>query len=62
MKGKIDRSILGIVKPMANLVYGTISLSEGLAHISPLLKCSTKKNREAYYGHSFSGIYCAKRF
>ncbi|MEI3561051.1 MAG: hypothetical protein V8Q06_05175 [Acutalibacteraceae bacterium] len=43
MKGKIDRSILGIVKPMANLVYGTISLSEGLAHVSPLLKCSTKE-------------------
>lgn len=42
MKGKIDRSILGIVKPIANLVYGTISLSEGLAHVSPLLKCSTK--------------------
>lgn len=61
MKGKIDRSILGIVKPMANLVYGTISLSEGLAHVSPLLKCSTKKLK-AYYGHSFSGIYCAKRF
>ena len=43
MKGKIDRSILGIVKPIANLVYGTISLSEGLAHVSPLLKCSTKE-------------------
>ncbi len=40
IKGKIDRSILGIVKPMANLVYGTISMSDGLEHVSPLLNCS----------------------
>jgi len=43
IKGKIDRSILGIVKPMANLVYGNITLSEGLAHISPLLKCAPEE-------------------
>lgn len=40
MKGKIDRSILGIAKQMANMVYGTITMSEGLAHVSSLLKCS----------------------
>lgn len=40
MKAKIDNAILGIVKPMANLVYQTISLSDGLAHVTPLLKCS----------------------
>lgn len=40
IKGKIDKSILGIMKPMANLVFGTISLSEGLSYVSPLLKCS----------------------
>ena len=43
IKGKIDRSILGIVKPMANLVYGTISMSEGLEHVSPLLKSSPEE-------------------
>ncbi len=43
IKGKIDRSILGIVKPMANLVYGTISLSEGLANVSPLLSSSAEE-------------------
>lgn len=43
IKGKIDRSILGIVKPMANLVYGNITLSEGLAHVSPLLKCAPEE-------------------
>ena len=40
IKGKIDKCILGIVEPMANLVYGTISMSDGLGHISPLLNCS----------------------
>lgn len=43
IKGKIDRSILDIVKPMANLVYGTITLSEGLERVSPLLKCSPEE-------------------
>lgn len=43
IKGKIDRSILGIVKPMANLVYGTITLSEGLERVSPLLKSSPEE-------------------
>lgn len=43
IKGKINRAILGIVKPMANLVYGTISLSEGLANVSPLLNCSLEE-------------------
>ncbi|MGN0612262.1 MAG: hypothetical protein ACI4JB_00035 [Porcipelethomonas sp.] len=43
IKGKIDRAILGIVKPMANLVYGTISLSEGLANVLLLLNCSVEE-------------------
>lgn len=43
IKGKIDRSILDIVKPMANLVYGTLSMSEGLEHVSPLLKSSPEE-------------------
>ena len=43
MKGKVDSAILNVVKPMANLVYGTISLSEGLANVSPLLGCSVEE-------------------
>lgn len=40
MKGKIDKSILGILKPMSNLCYGTISLSSGLANTTSFMKCS----------------------
>ncbi len=43
IKGKIDRSVLDIVKQMANLVFGTISLSEGLANVSPLLNISAEE-------------------
>ena len=45
---KIDRSILGIVKPMANLVYGAITLSEVLERVSHLLKFSPKKSKKYY--------------
>ena len=38
IKGKIDRSILAIAKQMANLVFGTISMSSGLAQVQNLLK------------------------
>ncbi|MCM1060606.1 MAG: nucleotide-binding protein [Eubacterium sp.] len=40
IKGKIDRSILSVAKQMANLVYGTITLSDGLAHVDDLLNCN----------------------
>lgn len=43
IKGKIDKSILGIINPMANLVFGTVSLNEGLAHVSSLLNCSSEE-------------------
>ena len=37
MKGRIDRSMLNLAKRMANLVFGTISMSEGLAQVTDLL-------------------------
>ena len=41
MKGKIDYTLLEILKQFSNAVYGTISMSEGLANVSNLLKCKT---------------------
>lgn len=40
IKGKIDHSILSVAKQMSNLVYGTITLSEGLSHVDELLNCT----------------------
>ena len=41
MKGKIDYALLEILKPLSNAIYGTVSMSEGLANVSNLLKCDT---------------------
>lgn len=46
MKGRIDRSIVNIAKQMANLVFGTMSMSEGLAHVQDLLNLQTNKCSE----------------
>ena len=43
MKGRIDRSILNLAKRMANLVFGTISMSEGLAQVTDLLNTEKEK-------------------
>lgn len=40
MKGKIDKAFLDIGKPLANLMFGTFSMSEGLSHINELLSLS----------------------
>ncbi len=62
IKGKTDRSILGIVKPMANLVYGTVSLSEGLAHVSPLLNCSSEEIEKRITGIRFPAFITLNDF
>lgn len=62
IKGKIDRSILDIVKPMANLVYGTISLSEGLAHVSQLLNCSVAEIEKHITGIHFPAYIALNDF
>ena len=43
MKGRIDRSILNIAKQMANLVFGNMTMSEGLARVQDLLNLKTDK-------------------
>ena len=42
MKGKIDKCILDISKKLCNLIFETVSLSEGLADTSRLLELSTQ--------------------
>lgn len=32
MKGRIDRSLLDVCKQLSNMIFGTVSMSEGLAH------------------------------
>ena len=46
MKGRIDRSVLSIAKQMANLVFGTMTMSEGLAKVNDLLNLRTNKCSE----------------
>lgn len=40
MKGKIDKAFLDVGKQLANLLFGTFTLSDGLAHITDLLSLS----------------------
>lgn len=40
MKGKIDKAFLDIGKQLANLMFGTYSLSEGLSHMQEFLMLS----------------------
>ena len=38
MKGRIDKGILDIAKQLANLMFGTYTLSDGLSHVNDLLE------------------------
>ena len=40
MKGKIDKAFLHVGKQLANLMFGTYSLSDGLSHMTDLLGLS----------------------
>lgn len=46
MKGKIDKDFLDIAKKMSNIVFGTITMSEGLAKVSSLLKLNKQQIQE----------------
>ncbi len=46
MKGKIDKDFLDIAKKIANIVFGTITMSDGLAGVSNLLKLNQKEIQE----------------
>lgn len=43
MKGRIDRSILSIAKQMANLVFGTVTMKDGLSRVTDLLNLPEEK-------------------
>lgn len=43
MKGRIDCSLLSIAKQMANLVFGTMTMSEGLSRVNDLLNMPVTK-------------------
>ena len=62
IKGKIDRSILAIAKQMANLVFGTISMSSGLAQVQNLLNCSIKEIEFHVCGIQFPGFIALNDF
>ena len=38
MKGRIDKSLLNICKQISNLLFGTLSMSEGLSHVKDFLQ------------------------
>ncbi len=62
IKGKIDRSILAVAKQMANLVFGTITLSSGLAQVPNLLKCSFEEVASHISGIQFPGFIALNDF
>jgi len=37
MKGRIDKNILDICKQISNILFGTVSMSEGLSHVKDFL-------------------------
>lgn len=61
-KSKIDRNILYCAKSISNLVFGTISMSEGLERTTELLNLSKLKLEETLKETSFLGCYFFNRF
>lgn len=53
VKGKIDRLLLETLKPFANILYGTISMSEGLSNVSSLLNCKMDEIEEKIKSKQF---------
>lgn len=53
MKGKIDKCILDISKKMSNLIFETVSMSEGLTDINRLLNLSLDDIRQILDNISF---------
>jgi hypothetical protein len=50
MKGRIDRNLLEICKQLSNILFGTISMSEGLLHTNDYLSMDAEavRNRIEY--------------
>lgn len=62
IKGKIDHSILAIVKQMSNLVFGTLSLSEGMVQVPKLLECSYDDIKSRLCNSRFPGFVAFNDF
>lgn len=62
VKGKIDRMLLEILKPFANILYGTISMSEGLSNVSSLLNCKLDEIEEKIKSKQFPAFLVLNDF
>ena len=62
MKGRIDRSILNMAKRMANLVFGTLSMHEGLAQVNDLLNLEVSKCSERLKSVQFPAFIVLNTF
>lgn len=62
VKGKIDRLLLETVKPFANILYSTISMSEGLSNVSSLLNCKMDEIEEKIKSKQFPAFLVLNDF
>ena len=62
VKGKIDRLLLETLKPFANILYSTISMSEGLSNVSSLLNCKMDEIEEKIKSKQFPAFLVLNDF
>lgn len=62
VKGKIDRLLLETLKPFANILYSTISMSEGLSNVSSLLNCKIDEIEEKIKSKQFPAFLVLNDF
>ena len=62
MKGRIDHPMLRITEQMANLVFGTITMSEGLSKVKDLLNLSEAKLNQALSEVQFPAFIALNTF
>ena len=56
MKGRIDRNLLEICKQLSNMLFGTVSMSEGLSHTNDFLSMDAKTIKERIEYSEFLGF------
>ena len=62
VKGKIDRLLLETLKPFANILYSSISMSEGLSNVSSLLNCKMDEIEEKIKSKQFPAFLVLNDF
>lgn len=62
MKGKIDKQFLHVGKQLANIMFGTYSLSDGLAHVTDLLELSYDTIYDRMCNCAFPGFVVLNTF